>query len=130
MLLLLNYNILQNRGYLFSEINIPNEQFDKQMNGYVYLLTDGELYKIGVTRGSIENRIKKLQTGNPYEICIVDYFATDNPFKLEKMLHNKHSLKRVNNEWFALEACDVRNFKSDGEKFVSIMDALKDNPFF
>ena len=115
---------------MFSEINIPNEQFDKQMNGYVYLLTDGELYKIGVTRGSIENRIKKLQTGNPYEICIVDYFATDNPFKLEKMLHNKHSLKRVNNEWFALEACDVRNFKSDCEKFVSIMDALKDNPFF
>jgi hypothetical protein len=122
--------ILQNRGYLFSEINIPNEQFDKQMNGYVYLLTDGEIYKIGVTRGSIENRIKKLQTGNPYEICIVDYFATDKPFKLEKMLHNKHSLKRVNNEWFALEACDVRNFKSDCEKFVSIMDALKDNPFF
>ena len=100
------------------------------MNGYVYLLTDGELYKIGVTRGSIENRIKKLQTGNPYEICLVYYFATDNPFKLEKMLHNKHSLKRVNNEWFALEACDVRNFKSDCEKFVSIMDALKDNPFF
>jgi hypothetical protein len=122
--------ILQNRGYLFSEINIPNEQFDKQMNGYVYLLTDGELYKIGVTRGYIENRIKKLQTGNPYEICIVDCFATDNPFKLEKMLHNKHSWKRVNNEWFALEACDVRNFKSDCEKFVSIMDALKDNPFF
>ena len=42
-------------------------------SGYVYLLADGlndGIYKIGVTTGSIENRIKKLQTGNAGEIYI------------------------------------------------------------
>ena len=38
-----------------------------EKKGYVYLLGDFEkegAYKIGVTRGTIERRIKKLQTGN------------------------------------------------------------------
>ena len=52
------------------------------MKGYVYLLTDGEFFKIGVTRGSIEKRIKKLQTGNPDNIVIVNYHLTEYPFKL------------------------------------------------
>ena len=50
------------------------------MKGYVYLLTDGEFFKIGVTKGSIEKRIKKLQTGNPNNIAIVNYHLTEYPF--------------------------------------------------
>ena len=45
--------------------------------GFVYLLGDWgkeKTYKIGVTRGKIEKRIKSLQTGNSGEIYIVDYF--------------------------------------------------------
>ena len=34
-------------------------------------------FKIGVTRGSIEKRIKKLQTGNSEEIFLVNYYETD-----------------------------------------------------
>ena len=44
-------------------------------SGYVYLLCengDNELYKIGVTSGSIENRIKKLQTGNGNKLLCVN----------------------------------------------------------
>ena len=47
-----------------------------EKKGYVYLLGDFDkegAYKIGVTRGTIERRIKKLQTGNSGEIYIVDY---------------------------------------------------------
>ena len=54
-----------------------------EKKGYVYLLGDFEKegsYKIGVTRGTIEHRIKKLQTGNSGEIYIVDYFQTEHPF--------------------------------------------------
>ena len=51
--------------------------------GFIYLLGDWNkegVYKIGVTTGKIENRIKKLQTGNSGEIYIVDYF-------LHQLLH-------------------------------------------
>jgi hypothetical protein len=100
------------------------------MKGYVYLLTDGEFYKIGVTRGSIEKRIKKLQTGNPYCIDIVDYYETENPFKMEQMLHNRHKHQRVNNEWFSLKQDDINGFKSECNKLEYIISSLEYNPFF
>ena len=100
------------------------------MKGYVYLLTDSEFYKIGVTRGSIDKRIGKLQTGNPNDISIVKYHATEHPFKLEKMLHNKYKLQNVNNEWFSLSLEDINNFESVCNNFEDIIIALKDNPFF
>ena len=45
--------------------------------GSVYLLGDSEkegIFKIGVTRGDIQKRIKKLQTGNAGEIYLVSYY--------------------------------------------------------
>lgn len=100
------------------------------MKGYVYLLTDGELYKIGVTRGSINKRIAKLQTGNPYIIQMLECYETDNPFKLEKILHFRYSCKRVNNEWFELSNEDVNNFKLECEKIEDMLESLKGNPYF
>ena len=44
--------------------------------GFVYLLCDGEKFKIGMTRGRIEKRITELQTGNPNEIWIRSYYET------------------------------------------------------
>ena len=116
-------------------IDPPQSSQDKYSNnydamkGYGYLLTDGELYKIGVTRGSIENRISKLQTGNPYDIAIIDYFESEYPFKVEKMLHARHSQQRINNEWFNLENEDVRNFRDECIKCESIVESIKDNPW-
>ena len=100
------------------------------MKGYVYLLTDGEFFKIGVTRGSIEKRIKKLQTGNPDNITIVNYHLTEYPFKLESALHARHAHQRINNEWFDLNVNDVTNFKQECEKIDQMFDQLKGNPFF
>ena len=100
------------------------------MKGYVYLLTDGEYFKIGVTRGNIEKRIKKLQTGNPNGIGIISYHLTEYPFKLESSLHARHSYQRVNNEWFDLTLDDVVNFKKECEQIDKMFSYLKDNPFF
>ena len=61
------------------------------MQGCVYLLTDGEFFKIGVTRGSIEKRIRKLQTGNPDSIVIINHYDTAYPFKIDSALHTRHS---------------------------------------
>ena len=87
-----------------------NENSDKK--GYVYLLGDfGKefMFKIGVTRGTIERRIKKLQTGNSSELYIVDYFQTEHPFFIEKWMHIKYSNKKILNEWFELTMEDMKN---------------------
>lgn len=101
--------------------------------GSVYLLGDTEqegIYKIGVTRGDINKRIKKLQTGNSSEIYLVSYYETEHPFLMEKMLHNKYINDNVLNEWFALKDEDVINFKKSCEEMQTIITSLKDNYYF
>ena len=101
--------------------------------GYVYLLGDREKegkYKIGCTRGSVENRIKKLQTGNSGEIYIVENFETEYPFLAEKMLHTAYSSKKILNEWYELSNEDVIEFKNEFQKIEKNINALKDNYFF
>ena len=100
--------------------------------GSVYLICDSEteLYKIGVTRGDVEKRLKKLQTGNGNELHIVFVFETDTPFTIEKMLHNRFFSKNKLNEWFELESDEVMYFEDYCNKCQKNVDALKDNPFF
>lgn len=101
--------------------------------GSVYLLGDSEkdnVYKIGVTRGDINKRIKKLQTGNCGEIYLISHFNTDHPFLMEKMLHNRYYSEKVLNEWYSLSSEEVINFKKTCGELQEIIDALKDNYFF
>ena len=101
--------------------------------GYVYLLGvngDNELFKIGVTRGSIKNRIKKLQTGNGNQIKCVSHFYSDRPYKLEKMLHNHFNNDREDGEWFLLSEEQVNSFDSLCENYQNVINSLRDNPFF
>ena len=99
------------------------------MKGYVYLLCDGERFKIGMTRNKIEKRITELQTGNANEIWVRSYYETCHPEKIEKMLHARHAASNIKNEWFDLSVSDVLNFKNDCMKCEEILKALNDNPF-
>ena len=87
-------------------------------------------FKIGVTRGSIEKRMKKLQTGNDGEIFLIAYYETSKPFYVEKMMHLKYFSKKILNEWYNLTAKEVASFQEDCSKIEKIAEALKDNPFF
>lgn len=100
--------------------------------GFVYLISDVEknLYKIGVTTGSIENRMKKLQTGNGTELLLVNYYECDYPFKVEKMLHNHFSNRKVLSEWFDLTDEEALSFIQVCEDKDNIIKSLMDNPFF
>lgn len=100
--------------------------------GYIYLICDrsNNLYKIGVTRKNPENRVHKLQTGNPTQLYIVDLYEYKYPFRLEKMLHNKFKTKRILNEWFELSDNDIKGFQTTGDLLVNIIECLQDNPFF
>ena len=98
--------------------------------GFVYLLCDGDKFKIGMTKHKdINKRIKELQTGNPYKIWIRDYYETNNPLKIEKMMHARHASSNIKNEWFDLTAEEVINFKNECIQCEKILEALKDNPF-
>ena len=99
---------------------------------FVYLLCDfghDNMFKIGITRGDIEKRIKKLQTGNGSEIFLVNYYETEYPFFIEKMMHNKHFNSHKRGEWFSLETYDVSNFIKQCKECEEIALSLKDNPF-
>jgi hypothetical protein len=101
--------------------------------GYVYLIGDREkegIYKIGVTRGNVDKRIKKLQTGNCGEIFLVKQYETDFPFVMEKMLHTKFYSDKVLNEWFSLSLDDVKEFTNTCDNIQENINALKDNYFF
>lgn len=99
---------------------------------YVYLLGDtgqDDTFKIGITRGKIEKRIKQLQTGNGEEIYLVSYYETEYPFFIERLLHTKLYPKQKRNEWFNLGIDDVTNFKSLCSEFEKSAKALEENPF-
>ena len=103
------------------------------MNGYVYLIQDGEkenTYKIGVTKNVVDYRKQELQTGNSSDLIIVNYFATPYPYKVESMMHRKHKSKNIINEWFLLSDEDVKSFINDCKTYENCILALKDNPFY
>lgn len=104
-----------------------------EKHGYVYLLADidrEKTYKIGVTRGDINKRIKKLQTGNSGEIYVVKYFKTKIPFFIEKHLHFKYFKENIRNEWFKLDDEEVFKFTKHCEDIEEIYNIMKDNEFF
>ena len=101
--------------------------------GSVYLLGDSEkegIFKIGVTRGDIQKRIKKLQTGNGGEIYLVNYHESEKPFFIEKYLHKTFFNSNIKNEWFYLTLEDIKKFKEYFNKGEEIIKSLKDNVFF
>lgn len=99
------------------------------MGGFVYLICDGERFKIGVTTTTLKKRLRELQTGNPNELWISKSYKTLTPFRLEQLLHVKFKINKVKNEWFELNAHEVINFNKTCDKLQNIVDSLKDNPY-
>lgn len=102
--------------------------------GYVYLIgeeNEENKYKIGSTKcKDIYKRLKQLQTGNSNPLFLKAYFETSRPFKLETMLHNKFKACNVIGEWFELSKDDIESFESVCHSLQSIIDCLKENPYF
>lgn len=99
---------------------------------FVYLLGDSgqdNTFKIGMTRGNINKRIKQLQTGNGEEIYLVNFYETDYPFFLERSLHLKYYPKQKKNEWFTLDCEDIIHFKEHCKMFEDNARSLENNPF-
>ncbi len=67
------------------------------MSGYVYLIKNKDLYKIGITQ-NLEQRMKQLKPNK-----IISTLQTDDFESLEKELHKKYKDVRIpQSEWFRL----------------------------
>lgn len=71
---------------------------------YLYLITDGNHYKIGVAKDP-QRRLKALQTGNPkvLKLLATGYRrSTKTAFSVERQIHQGLKRQRLHGEWFRL----------------------------
>ena len=61
---------------------------------------------------------------------MINFFKSEYPYKLEKMLHMCYANQCKLNEWYELTEDEVKDFKSTCQKYEDILNSLKDNPFF
>ena len=78
--------------------------------GFVYLMFDGELWKIGKAL-NIASRKKQLegQLGKPLEL--LHSIRSDDYSRAEAEMHYRHRHCRIRGEWFNLSTCEFENIK-------------------
>jgi len=79
-------------------------------DGYVYLLSFGEEYKIG-SSSNVERRFREIKTQMPYEGKIIHTITTGDPAGIEAYWHQYFRAKRLKGEWFKLSASEIKYFK-------------------
>lgn len=103
--------------------------------GYVYLLRSfneeyGKVYKIGITKNKVAERLSNLQTGNPNSIEVVYiYECKIKPSKLESRLHRRFKYCLVSGEWYNLTDEDVKEFPQTCEFFERILIQTEKPPY-
>jgi hypothetical protein len=103
----------------------------------VYLLCEygssPERYKIGITRGDVEKRIKQLQTGSSNEITLISTYKSPHFLKIESLLHTEYSKYSTDggSEWFELPTDEVFCFKDKCNTYHKTFESLIKfgNPF-
>jgi len=104
--------IEQNREYL-NAIKDPKQKNNANIFddiGYLYLLEMSGNIKIGASK-DLNTRMKMLNYLLAEDINLCYSIRLKNPFKIEKILHNKYKDKRVKGEWFRLTKDDINEIK-------------------
>jgi hypothetical protein len=86
----------------------------KPRPGFVYVLRSSTgAYKIGLARNP-QNRLETFTVKLPFEVEYDTLIKTDDMRRLEAELHTRYSHKRINGEWFALDAADLAELRQMG----------------
>lgn len=103
-----NNIIKEERFKEFEDIFIPKKT-KKTKKGIIYIMKCGRtnLYKIGLTTGSVDTRFNSLKTANPSINLFKYYEEVIDLYNKEKELHNLFSKKRIDGEWFELNESDL-----------------------
>ncbi len=99
------------------------------MSGYVYLLRmdDTDYYKVGVSSGAITERITMLQIGNPIELHLIAMSEQEQPYQVERDMHNALKEYRVRNEWFKVDREIIQRVFRDYTTMASLDTLLQDD---
>jgi hypothetical protein len=76
---------------------------------YIYVIGGtNKPYKIGIT-GNLEQRLKNLQTGHPYELKIhyIEEIPESQVRLLEQTIHKTIKYRKTHGEWFDIELEDA-----------------------
>ena len=105
--------------------------------GSIYCFKIHEFCKIGITKNSVEYRVKNVETCSPYKIeKIYELPLVRNYKDIEKLIHNKLEKKRVHGEWFQInfdEAVKIINdIAEHNSEYITAKKeaALKMNEFY
>lgn len=93
-----------------SDVETVDETPDDPAFGYVYLIKSGKHYKVGHSN-SAGRREYELAIQLPERATTVHTISTDDPVGIEAYWHKRFEAKRLNGEWFNLDAADIRAFK-------------------
>lgn len=88
------------------------------------------LYKIGFTRRTVDERIKELKTGNGSHIYVVDSFKSKWGTKIEATLHRAFKSKGVSGEWFKLDLEDIKTFKETCQIFHKNLELISETNLY
>jgi predicted GIY-YIG superfamily endonuclease len=97
--------------------NIIIESGKKQEGVYIISIKGSGLFKIGLTK-NIEKRLKQLQTGNPFEYFLVEFFRSSKYKELERTLHKKYRKKKFKNEWCLLTSDELLEACQFSREFI------------
>ncbi len=81
-----------------------------QTLGEVYLFKSGRYYKIGKTNDTVR-RGSEIRIQLPEKMDLIHSIKTDDPSGIEVYWHRRFESKRMNGEWFDLNAAEVKAFK-------------------
>lgn len=102
------------------------------MTKNIYLISasldEGKIYKIGLTRRDVYKRLKELKTANPYELKIEKVYEANNyGSNIEKSLHRKFRMSKIEGEWFELTDSDIDIFDELCKGYYKMFDELQKN---
>ena len=84
---------------------VEGEKWKQIHKGWIYLIKDGDLYKIGMSVNVADRFATIKRTNLGAELICSAIF--DDHAKIERELHIKFAHKRVSGEWFALNNEDI-----------------------
>lgn len=87
-----------------------DDEKSEEIVGAVYLFKHGKYYKIGKTYDTVR-RGNELRIQLPENLDLVHEIKTDDPSGVEAYWHKRFEAKRMNGEWFDLNATDIKAFK-------------------
>lgn len=99
---ILTHNMSENEDKLISSV----EPYDVTARpAYLYLISDGELIKIGIAR-DVRHRIAELQIGNGRRLSGIEFDVQD-ALDMEQNLHKRYAKCKTRGEWFELTSADI-----------------------